>query len=102
MAKFELPVYNVTTGEIEKTHQRNFMPVDLYIRFQAFSEKVAGNEFETDRDFFVELKPLFLETFPELTADEYMNQTDVAEVIKMFSDIIRKATEFSTGNSKNA
>lgn len=102
MAKFELPVYNVTTGDIEKTYKRNFMPVDLYVRYQAFSEKVTSDKFKSDKDFFVELKDLFLETFPEMTAEEYLNQTDVAEVVNMFGDIINKATQFSTGDSKNA
>lgn len=100
MAKFELSVYDVATGEVAKTHKRNFMPVDLYIRFQKFSEKVTSMKFKTDIDFFVELKDLILEVFPDMTADEYLKQTDVAEVVKMFGDILTKATEFTAGDSK--
>lgn len=100
MAKFELSVYDAKTGDVEKVCKRNFMPVSLYIRFQQLSEKVVANKIGSDSDLFNALKPLFLETFPELTEDDYTSGTDVAEVLVMFRDIIDKSTQIG-GNSKN-
>ena len=102
MAKFELPVRDNKTGEIIKTVKRDFMPVDLYIRFQQLSQKVLNNELKTDMELFTALKPLFRETFYELTDKEYMNNVDIAEVLIMFRNIIDKSTEFSSGDAKNA
>lgn len=101
MAKFELSVYNVKTEEKEKVCQRNLMPVSLYIKYQKLSEKLEGNKIKSDAELFAELKDIFLETFPELTAEEYMNQTDVGEVLATYGTIIGKATLFEAGNSKN-
>lgn len=101
MAKFELPVYNCVTGEVEKTCKRGFMPVSLYIRFQEFSDKVTGEKFKSDKEFFVAMKDLFLEMFPDMTEAEYLNQTDVAQVLALFGKIINKSTELETGDSKN-
>lgn len=100
MAKFELKIYNMDTEEVEKTYQRNFIPVSLYLKFQQYSEKVVGNKIKSDLDFFTELKDLFLETFYGLTEEEYLTKTDVAAVLKMFSTICSKATQFDS--SKNA
>lgn len=102
MAKFELPVYNKESGDVEKTVKRGFMPVSLYVRFQQFSEKVTSDKIDSDEKMFNGLKPLFCELFPELTEKEYLEQTDIAEVLKVFGDVINKSTEISEGNSKNA
>lgn len=100
MAKFELPVYNAESGKVEKTVKRNFMPVTLFTRFQKFAEKL--DTLESDEKMYNGLKPLFLELFPELTEKEYTEQTDVAEVLKVWGDVINKSTEISEGSSKNA
>ena len=102
MAKFELHVYNMKTEEVEKVHKRNFVPVNLYIQYQKLAEKLAQDKVKSDAEMFAALKGLFLETFPELTEDEYMNKTDIAEVLLMFRDLIGKSTEISSGDSKNA
>lgn len=102
MAKFELPIYDAKTGEVVKTHKRGFMPVGLYIRFQQLAEKVGEEKFKSDKDMFEALQELFLETFPEMTSDEYLNQTDIAEVLRLFAKIINKSAEFAEGDSKNA
>lgn len=102
MAKFELPVYNAETDEIIKVHKRNFMPVGLYIKYQAFSEKLINDKVKNDAEMFKLLQPLFLETFPTLTAAEYNNNTDVAEVLVMFRNILDTATQITAGSSKNA
>lgn len=101
MAKFELPIFNVESGEIEKTYTRAFMPVDLYLRFQAFAEKTSKENFETDREFFAELKPLMLELFPQMTQAEYEKQTDIAMVLVLFANVIDKSTSIEDGDSKN-
>lgn len=101
MAKFELPVYDMKTEEIVKRHTRNFIPVNLYMKFHDLGDRIEKNKVGSDEELFVELKELFLETFPELTEEEYMNCTDTAQVIVMFRDILEKATKFQTGNSKN-
>lgn len=101
MAKFELPIYDATTGEVIKTHKRNFMPVNLYIRYQAFAEKLGADKVKSDKDMFFAMKELFLETFPELTEEEYLNQTDIAEVLVMLRDILEKSTQIASGDSKN-
>jgi len=101
MAKFELPIYDAITGEVVKTHKRNFMPVNLYIRFQALAEKIGAEKMKSDKDMFDALEGLFLETFPEMTSEEYRNQTDIAEVLIMFKDILDKSTQIQSGDSKN-
>lgn len=101
MAKFELPIYDMTTEEVVKIHKRNYMPLSLYIRFQQFAEKTTSEKFKSDKEFFNALQPLFLELFPAMTADEYQNQTDIAGVLLMFSRILDKSTEITDGDSKN-
>ena len=101
MAKFELSVYDSKTGEVAKTYKRNFMPVSLYIQFQKLAEKLSANKVKTDAEMFQELKELFRETFPDLTEEEYQDQTDIAEVLIMFRDILDKSTQISSGDSKN-
>ena len=101
MAKFELPIYDAMTGEIVKTHQRNFMPVNLYIRFQKLAEKIGADKVKTDKELFDSLEGLFLETFPSMTKEEYENQTDIAEVLTMWAAILQKSTAIAEGDSKN-
>lgn len=98
MAKFELPIYN-NNDEVVKIYQRNKCPVDLFLKFQKYSEKVTGDQVKDDGEFFAGLKELFLEFFPEMTKKEYTNNTDVAEIIVLFDNIIKKATHFT--NEKN-
>lgn len=101
MAKFELAVRDGATGEVVKTYKRDFMPVNLYIRFQQLSEQLVKEEIKSDIEMFTRLKELFCETFSGLTEDEYMNGLDVASVLLMFRDIINKSTLFVSGESKN-
>ena len=101
MAKFELPIYDIQTGEVCKTVKRNFMPVDLYIRFQAFAEKLEGEKVKSDKEMFNSLKGLFLETFPEMTAEDYQKQTDIADVLFMMQEILEKSASIKSGDSKN-
>jgi len=104
MAKFELPIYDVKTGEVVKTYQRNFMPVSLYIRFQKLSEKIVkdSEKMKSDEELFMLIKDLFLETFSELTEEEYMNNTDVAGVLKTWHEIMSKSATIESKSSKNA
>lgn len=98
MAKFELSIYD-DNDKVIKTYQRNKCSVDLFLKFQKYSEKVTGAEVKNDTEFFAGLKDLFLEFFPAMTEKEYTNNTDVAEVIVLFNNIIKKATLFT--NEKN-
>lgn len=98
MAKFELSIYDDNDNVI-KTYQRNKCPVDLFLKFQQFSEKVTGEKVKDDKTFFEGLKALILEFFPEMTEKEYTKNTDVAEIIMLFHTIIKKATLFT--NEKN-
>lgn len=99
MAKFELSIYN-EHDEVVKTYQRNKCPVDLFLKFQKYSEEVTGAKVKNDTEFFAGLKSLFLEFFPAMTEKEYTNNTDVAEIIVLFNTIIKKATQFTS--EKNA
>lgn len=99
MAKFELSIYD-ENDNVKKTYQRNKCPVDMFLKFQQYSEKVTGEKVKSDKEFFEGLKELFLEFFPEMTEKEYTNNTDVAEIIVLFHTIIKKATLFT--NEKNA
>lgn len=101
MAKFELPIYNAETGEVEKIYKRDFMPVALYVRFQKLSEKVMADKVKSDEEMFITLKDLFVETFPELTEEEYQNNTDVSEVLKVWRAVLEKSTSIESGDSKN-
>jgi len=95
MAKYELNTYN-ENDEVIKTYQRNKCPVDLFLKFQKYSEKVTGEKVKDDTEFFAGLKGLFLEFFPAMTEKEYTSNTDVAEVILLFNAIITKATQFTS------
>ena len=95
MSKYELKIYDENDNVI-KTHQRNKCSVDLFLKFQRYSEKVTGEKITNDKDFFAGLKELFLEFFPAMTEDEYKNNTDVAEIIVLFNSIVTKATHFTT------
>lgn len=99
MAKFEISIYD-NNDDIIKTHKRNKCTIEMFLKFQEYSERVTGAEVENDIAFFKGLKDLFLEFFPEMTETEYMNNTDVAEVIYLFNKIVTKATEFK--QEKNA
>ena len=101
MAKFELPIFNAATGEREKMVKRVFMPVNLYVRFQQFAEGLDVEKTKSDEEMFLALKPLFLEMFPEMTEEEYLNQVDIADVIFMLNDILEKSSRIKSGNSKN-
>jgi len=101
MAKFELYVYDMKTEEVKKVHQRNKIPVDLFIKYQDLAEELRKSSIN-DKELFLRLKDIFLETFPSLTEAEYLKGTDTAEVLAMYRKLIDKATEFETGNSKNA
>lgn len=101
MAKFELPIYDAMTGEIVKTHQRNFMPVSLYIRFQKLAEKIGADKVKSDKEMFDALEDLFIETFPALTKEEYQNQTDIGEVLTLWVAVLQKSTAIAEGDSKN-
>ena len=54
-----------------------------------------------DNELFLNLKDLFLEMFPELTKEEYLNQTDVGEILNTFGRILNKSTQFESDNPKN-
>lgn len=99
MAKFELPIYN-ENDEVIKTVKRNFIPVDLFIRFQQLAEKIAGEKFKNDKEMFAEIQKLFLEAFPALTADEFKNNIDLAQILYTINDIVSRAAKFE-GSSKN-
>lgn len=101
MAKFELPIRDVKTGEINTTIQRGFIPVGLFIKYQKFSEELIKANVQSDYEYFEKVEELVLETFPELTHEDYYERLDVADVLGIFKDIVTKATMISTGNSKN-
>lgn len=95
MAKFELNIYD-DNDKVVKTHQRNKCPVEMFLKFQRYSEKVTSEKVKSDNEFFAGLKELFLEFFPDMTEAEYTNNTDVAEIIVLFNAIITKATQFTS------
>ena len=98
MAKFELSIYD-NKDKIVKTHQRNKCTVDLFLKFQKFSEKVTGEKVKNDNEFFAGLKDLFLELFPAMTEAEYKNNVDVSEAILLFNKVVTKATQFEQGKN---
>jgi hypothetical protein len=99
MAKFELKIYDEKTGKVAKTLQRGFMPVSLYVRYQKLSEKVINEKLKSDEDLFFALKDLFCETFNDLTEDEYLNATDVSNVLSVWREVLEKSTQLESGNS---
>lgn len=98
MAKFVLNIYDMKTEKVEKTYSRNIVPVSLYIKFQTLNEKLQSEQINSDSAMFEALQELFVETFAGLTTEEYNSQTDVAEVLIMFRDILKKATLISSKN----
>ena len=101
MAKFELPIYDAKTGDVFKTVKRNFMPSGLFIRFQKVAEKISGDTVKSDEEMFNMLEDLFLEMFPDLTKEEYRNQTDIAEILMLWAAVLNKSTQIADGDSKN-
>ena len=101
MAKFELPLYDKVSGELSKTCTRDFISVSLFLKYQKLNEELLTNKILKDDEFLCKVKDLFLETFSELTEEEYLNCTDVGQVIFLFNSIVAKATKFQSGNSKN-
>ena len=99
MAKFELPIHDLKTGEVAKTYQRGFMPVDLYVRFQKLAEKMIEEKYKSDEEMFNDFEDLFVELFPDLTREEYKKCTDVAEVLQVWDAAINKSTQIESGNS---
>ena len=94
MAKYELSTYD-GNDNVLKTYQRNKCSVELFLKFQQYSQKVTEREVKNDVEFFKGLQELFLEMFPEMTEAEYKNKTDVAEIIVLFHTIIAKATHMT-------
>ena len=102
MAKFELRVYNTQNGEVEKTVKRGFMPLAIYVRFQKLAEKAASDKYKSDEAMYEDLREPVLDLFPELTAEEYRNNVDIAEVLQLWKRILDKSSEISDEDSKNA
>lgn len=100
MAKYEIKVYDPATGEVEKILQKNFMPSSLFIKYQKFVENVDEKK-DDDTKFFSDLNELIVETFPELTAEECEEKTDVAEKYALLQRILTKAMILKD-ESKNA
>lgn len=94
MAKYELSIYD-ENDKVIKTFQRNKCSVEMFLKFQQYSQKVAESKVKNDAEFFKGLKELFLEMFPAMTESEYKNNTDVAEVIVLFRTIVAKATHLT-------
>ena len=101
MAKYELNIYNMETEEVEKTYKRNILPINLYLKFQNYSEKILSEQLKNDAELYSGLCELFVELFPELTAAEYNGKTDPAEVLVVYKNILEKATTF-TPSEKNS
>ena len=101
MAKFELPIYDAKSGKQVKLCKRDFISVSLFLKYQKLNEELLSNKVTDDNEFLNAVKDLFLETFSDLTEQEYLNGTDVGQVIFLFNAIVQKATKFQSGNSKN-
>lgn len=101
MAKFELPIYDLKSGKIEKTYKRDFISVSLFLKYQKLNEELLHDKVTDDDVFLKRIKDLFLETFSDLSEVEFENQTDVGQVIMLFNSVVAKATKFESGNSKN-
>ena len=91
MGKIELNIYNNETGELQKTYQRQFIPVKLFLRFQKIAEKIIADKIENNEAVYKSLEPLFLEAFPSLTSAEYYGNVDVAEVLRVFNHIVTES-----------
>ena len=98
MAKFELKVYDKQSEDVIATCKRTFIPVSLCIKCQELNEKLQKEDITSDAVMFAKLKDLFVETFSDLSADEYENGVDTAEILIMFRDILQKATQITTKN----
>lgn len=102
MAKFELPIYG-KNGEVIKTAKRDFVPIDLFIRFQKLSERLIAQDFKDDAEMFDEIEKAILEAFPTVTKDELRGGTDMAYLLYIINDIVSRAAMFegSSDVSKN-
>ena len=93
MARFEINVYS-KDGK-SKTHKRDFFPIALYLRWQQAQEKVEKSGYVSDAEMFDDLQPLFLETFPEMTEEEYRTGVDSHEAMQFFSTVLDIANGFT-------
>lgn len=99
MAKFELPIY-AKDGSLERVEKRDFVPIDLFIRFQQLAEKISDSKFKTDKEMFDEIEKCFVEAFPNITAEELRKKVDLAQILYTVNDIVGRAARFE-GSSKN-
>lgn len=99
MAKFELNIYDMKTEAVEKTYQKNKIPVSLFLKYQELSAELLEKKVEKDLDMFIAVKDLFMETFDGLTESEYLNQTDTAEVLILFNNLLKKAAVFEAAKN---
>ena len=90
MAKFELPIIDFAKDEVKKTYERNFLPTEIYIESREISERAEDMR---EIELLEELCKLFERLFPELTEDEFWNNTDPAYILALYRDILTKSTK---------
>lgn len=99
MGKYTLNIYDEKTGEKAKTLTRSFMPTGLFLKYQKLSEDLVANKIESNSDLFKALEPLILDTFDELTSEDYASRVDVGEVFAVYKTVLKKALDASEKNA---
>lgn len=96
--KYALKIYDMKNQKVIKTVGRDVISVSLYMKYQEMAESVQAEKVKSDIDLFKKIKDLFLETFTDLTEDEYFNNTDPAEVLSVWNNILSKGVLINTKN----
>ena len=99
---FKLDLYDFDKNEVIKTVERGFCPTYLYIEFEKVREEVEKEKITSDIVIIDRLCETFLKLFPELTKEEYYNNTVIGDLMFIYGQIVNKAATITSFPRKNA
>lgn len=98
---FKLNLFDFEKDEIIKTLEKKFCPTYIYIEFERIREEVEKAGKMTDIELIDRLCGTFLKFFPELTKEEYYENTVLGDVLYIYAQIVSKAATLKSFSSKN-
>ena len=98
---FKLNLFDFEQDKIIKTLERKFCPTYVYIEFERVREEVAKDGKMSDITLIDKLCDTFLKFYPELTKEEYYNNTVLGDVLFIYSQVISKASALRSVSPKN-
>lgn len=99
---FKLDLYDFESNKVIKTVHKAFCPTYIYIEFEKVREDVEKQNISNDIEVVNLLCDTFLKLFPELTKEEYYNNTVIGDLMFIFGQIVNKAATITSFPRKNA